>query len=125
MPNYSKQTLARIGRLLNPGKAGHLKKLAEFGGLRRKAMYNWTVAATDPQYREMPDTAKRMVAMLAYFGAAGLLNERRLEEIKALEAALEQEHETQALLRRMAARSKLASRPTTEGDATPAADTPA
>ena len=99
MPNYSRQTLTRIGRLLNTGNTGHLRKLAEFAGLRPRAMSNWTVKETDPQYRKMPPSAKRAVAMLAYFGAAGLINEERMKDIVALEAALEEEQEVQEILR--------------------------
>jgi hypothetical protein len=101
MANYSRQTLMRIGRLLHAGNTGHLRKLAEFSGFGPKAVYNWTLDETDAQYRNMPPPAKRMVAMLTYFGAAGLLNEERLKDVVALEAALEHEQEAQAVLRRL------------------------
>ncbi len=104
MANFSKPTLTRIGRMLNSGDASDpapLLKLAKAGAFGRKAIYNWTLAETDPQHRTMPRLAKRMVATLAYFAAAGLLNDKRLEEIAALEAALESETASNAALRRM------------------------
>ncbi len=104
MANFSKPTMTRIGRMLNSGEAGEpapLMKLAQAGAFGRKAIYNWTLAETDPQYRRMPRLAKRMVATLAYFAAAGLLNDKRLEEINALETALESETAANTALRRM------------------------
>ena len=103
MPNYSKATLARIGRLMSAGEAGDppaLVALAKSGAFGRKAIYNWSLPETDPQHRKMPRIAKRMVAMLAYFSAAGLLNARRLEDIVALEALFEDEKDSAVILRR-------------------------
>ncbi len=48
----------------------------------------------------MPPSAKRMIAVLAYFSAAGLLTDKRMEEIIALEKIFENETETNAMLRR-------------------------
>ena len=104
MANFSKPTMTRIGRMLNSGEAtdpAPLLKLAQAGAFGRKAIYNWTLAETDPQHRRMPRLAKRMVATLAYFAAAGLLNDKRLEEIAALESVLENETAANASLRRM------------------------
>ena len=126
MPNYSKQTLRRVGRLLNTDNTGHLRKLAEFSGLRPKTMSNWTVEETDPQHRRMPPSAKRMIAMLAYFGAAGLINEERMKDIKALEAALEEEQDVQKLLRRIRMIGQLRpSAPSEPASDEPEATTPA
>lgn len=102
MANYSKTTLLRIGRLMNSGESGDappLVKLAKFGGFGRKALYNWSLPETDPQHRRMPRVAKRMIAVLAYFSAAGLLTDERLDDIVALQNILENETETSALLR--------------------------
>ena len=104
MANYTKATLARIGRMMNAGEANDpppLVKLAKSGAFGRKAIYNWSLPEADPQHRKMPRIAKRMIAMLAYFSAAGLLTDKRLEEIMALEATFENEKETNVLLRRM------------------------
>jgi hypothetical protein len=104
MANYTKATLTRVGRLMSTGEANEppaLVKLAKSGAFGRKAIYNWSLPETDPQHRKMPRIAKRMIAMLAYFSAAGLLTDKRLEEIMALEATFENEKETNVLLRRM------------------------
>lgn len=104
MPNYSKVTLARIGRLMNSGEPTDpppLAKLAKSGAFGRKAIYNWSLPETDPQHREMPPIAKRLIAMLAYFSAAGLLNDKRMEEIIALETTFENEKDTNVILRRI------------------------
>jgi hypothetical protein len=102
MPNYSRQTLFRIGRLLNAkGDGAHLQRLAEWGGFSRKSLHNWTLDESDPQHRAMPPSAKRMVALLAYFGMTGMLNEQRMKDILALEALLERDEQVQALLPRV------------------------
>ena len=104
MANFSKAVLVRVGRMLNSGGAedpAPLAKLAAAGAFGRKAVYNWTVAESDAQHRAMPPLAKRMVATLAYFSAVGLLNDKRLDEIAALEQALEDEAAANAILRRM------------------------
>ena len=104
MANYTKATLSRVGKMMNAGEPTDppaLVKLAKSGAFGRKAIYNWTLPDSDPQHRRMPRIAKRMVAMLAYFSAAGLLNDKRLEDIMALETTFENEKETAMLLRRM------------------------
>lgn len=102
MPNYTRQTLHRVGRLLSPrGEGSHLQRLAEWGGFSRKSLRNWMLEEGDPQHRAMPPVAKRMVAMLAYFAMIGVLNEQRMRDIMALEAALERDEQIQALLPRV------------------------
>jgi hypothetical protein len=92
MPNFSRATLIRVGRLLNPGRTGgHLARLAECAGTTRKAISNWIVDPNDPQYRRMPTGAKRVVTLLAYFAMAGQLTRETMEDILALERALEDE----------------------------------
>ena len=98
MANYSKQTLIRVGRLLNGNEtSGHLARLAEWTGFGRKAIRNWTQPEDDAQFRVMPPAAKRVVALLAYFGMVGLLNEQRLKDIQALEALLDKEGQFQKI----------------------------
>jgi hypothetical protein len=58
----------------------------------------------------MLPSARRMVAMPAYFGAVGLLNEQRLKDIVALGAALEDEPEAQAVSRRVRRAGRLGAR---------------
>jgi hypothetical protein len=96
MANFSRMTLARVGRLLNTDRlpegskpAADVAALAEWTGVGRKAIYNWTLPENDAQYRAMPAVAKRVIAMVAYFGMLGQLGEDRLKDIQALEAALE------------------------------------
>ncbi len=104
MPNFSKDTLIRVGRLMSTGEESDpppLRKLANSGAFGRKAIYNWSLPESDPQYRKMPAAAKRMVAMLAYFSAAGLLTDKRMEEIISLETTFENETESHTLLRRL------------------------
>jgi len=92
MPNFSRATLLRIGRLLNPGRTGgHLARLAECAGTTRKAISNWVVEVDDPQYRTMPSGAKRVVTLLAYFALTGQLTRETMEDIVVLEGALEDE----------------------------------
>lgn len=92
--NFSKATLMRVGRLLNPGEEkGHLAKLAEMSGATRKAIRNWTLPESDPQHRKMPATAKRSIALLAYLSMTGFLNQKRMAEILALESAMEADQE--------------------------------
>ncbi len=101
MANYSKQTLLRVGRLLNNNKtSGHLARLAEWTGFGRKAIHNWTQPEGDAQFRVMPPAAKRVVALLAYFGMLGLLNEQRLADIRSLETLLGNEGEFQKIASR-------------------------
>ncbi len=93
MPNFSRATLLRIGRLLNPGRTGgHLTRLAECAGTTRKTISNWLVDVDDPQYRTMPSGAKRVVAVLAYFAITGQLTRETMEDIVALEQAMEDEN---------------------------------
>lgn len=92
MPNFSRATLLRIGRLLNPGRTGgHLTRLAECAGTTRKTISNWLVDVGDPQYRTMPSGAKRVVTVLAYFALTGQLTRETMEDIVALEQAMEDE----------------------------------
>ena len=101
MANYSKQTLLRVGRLLNNNEtSGHLARLAEWTGFGRKAIHNWMQPEGDAQFRAMPPAAKRVVALLAYFGMLGLLNEQRLAEIRSLETLLGNEGEFQKIISR-------------------------
>jgi hypothetical protein len=96
--NYSKQTLIRVGRLLNGNEtSGHLARLAEWTGFGRKAIHNWTQPEDVAQFRVMPPAAKRVVVLLAYFGMVGLLNEQRLKDIQALEAFLDKEGQFQKI----------------------------
>ena len=99
--NYSKQTLLRVGRLLNSNEtSGDLARLAEWTGFGRKAIHNWTQPEADAQFRVMPPAAKRVVALLAYFGMLGLLNEQRLTDIRSLEALLDSEADFQKITAR-------------------------
>lgn len=89
MPNFSGSALLRIGRLLNPGNAsGHLTRLSECAGTTRKTIRNWSAEPNDPQFRAMSGTAKRLVAVLAYFALAGQLTAERMNDIIALENAM-------------------------------------
>ncbi len=104
MPNFSKATLLRIARQIQTEETADsppLAKLATFGAFGRKAMYNWTLPETDPQHRAMPPIAKRMVAMLAYLSGAGLLNDKRMDEILALQQSFETGTEGAVALRRL------------------------
>jgi hypothetical protein len=101
MTNYSKQTLLRVGRLLNNNEtSGHLARLAEWTGFGRKAIHNWMQPEGDAQFRAMPPAAKRVVALLAYFAMLGLLNEQRLADIRSLETLLGNEGEFQKITSR-------------------------
>lgn len=89
MSNFSGSTLLRTGRLLNPGNAsGHLARLAECAGTTRKTIRNWSAEPDDPQFRAMSGTAKRAVAVLAYFALSGQLTPERMKDIIALENAM-------------------------------------
>ncbi len=109
MANFSKQTLSRVGRLLNFGKKPGEKtptdmaKLAEWTGVGRKALYNWTLPDDHAQYRAMPPLAKRLVTLLAYFAMTGQLNNARLKDMENLELALNDDVNGQKLIRRVSA----------------------
>lgn len=103
MGNYSEATLLRVGRLLNPSKSGgHLTRLAECMGTTRKNVRNWTAGSEDAQHRTMSGTAKRLVAVLAYYALIGQLSDERMTEIIALESAMEAESRFEALAAHMA-----------------------
>jgi hypothetical protein len=92
MTNLSRATLLRVGRLLNPGQSGgHIARLAECAGTTTKAIRNWTVDPNDGQRREMSGTAKRVVALLAYFAMTGQLTRETMEDVISLEQAMEGE----------------------------------
>ena len=108
MSNFSKLTLARVGRLLNKDAKPEaekattdLAKLAEWTGVGRKALYNWTLPPDHAQFRAMSASAKRLIAVLAYFGIVGQLNEQRLKDIEALEAAMADEVQFNKIARRV------------------------
>src|ERR1700730_2961653 len=100
MANFSKATLTRVGRMLG-GEDGAtpLARLVAWSGIPRKTLYNWTLAADDPQYRRMSPMAKRLVAMLAYFAMCGQLTSQRLGDVETLEAALDDEQTFQKAAR--------------------------
>jgi hypothetical protein len=64
-------------------------RLAECAGTTRKALRNWAADADDAQFRTMSGTAKRVIAVLAYFALTGQLTRERMEDIVALERAME------------------------------------
>jgi hypothetical protein len=108
MANFSRMTLARIGRLVNHDRSPEgskppvdIARLAEWSGVGRKAIYNWTLPEDDAQYRAMPPVVKRVFAMIAYFGLLGQLDDQRLKDIQALEAALEDDAQFARLARRV------------------------
>ncbi|WP_148360992.1 hypothetical protein [Acidiphilium multivorum] len=102
MSNFSRSTLLRVGRLLNPGKAsGHLARLAECAGTTRKTIRNWSAETSDPQFRAMSGTAKRAVAVLAYFALTGQLTRERMEDVITLEQAMEDDRRFERLAARI------------------------
>ncbi len=78
-------------------------RLAECAGTTRKAIRNWSAAPDDPQYRAMSGTAKRVVAVLAYFALTGQLNRERMSAIISLETAMEGEEHFERLADQMTA----------------------
>jgi hypothetical protein len=59
------------------------------------------LAPDDPQYRQMPALAKRMLALLAYFSMTGQLTKQLLADIQALEKVMEDEKKYQVTARRV------------------------
>ena len=108
MSNFPRQVLVQVGRILQQdGVAGsnkpvdHLAKLSDWTGVGRKALYNWTLPEDHAQYRAMPASTKRLVAMMAYFGMTGQLNDQRLKDIEALEAAMADQAQFAKIARRV------------------------
>jgi hypothetical protein len=102
MPNLSKPTLTRVGRMLGAEDgAAPLARLVAWSRIPRKTLYNWTLSDEDPQYRTMPPMAKRLVAILAYFAMSGQLTAQRLRDVEALEVALQDEQTLQKAARRI------------------------
>ncbi len=92
MPNFPEAALVRVGQLLNPGRpTGHLARLAECAGTTRKAIQNWSAEPDEKQFRAMSGTAKRCIALLAYFAMTGKLTREVMEDVIALQEALEDE----------------------------------
>lgn len=104
-PNFSRATFARVAKLLDPssGKGkGQFMQLAQMAGVSRKAIRNWMLPESDPQHRAMPTTAKRTIAILAHLAMTGYLNEKRMNEIVALENAMAADQDVfQKVARRM------------------------
>jgi hypothetical protein len=100
MPNFSKATVTRVGRLLgNSGKP--IATLSEWSAVPPKSIRNWMLSSEDPQYRKMPSVAKRMLTLLAYFSMTGQLTKQLLADIKVLEKAMEDEKAFQVTARRV------------------------
>jgi hypothetical protein len=102
MSNFSRATLARVGRFLGGEEhARPIAKLSEWSGVSPKSIRNWMLSPDDPQYRQMPPLAKRMLALLAYFSMTGQLTKQRLADIQALEKVMEDEKVFQITGRRI------------------------
>jgi hypothetical protein len=102
MANFSKATVARIGRFLGGDvTARPIPALSDWLGVPRKSIRNWLLPPDDPQYRKMPPIAKRMLALLAYFSMTGQLTKQLLADIQALEATMEDEKAFQVTARRV------------------------
>jgi hypothetical protein len=100
MSNFSKATIARIGRFLGgEQEVRPVANLSEWLGVPRKSIRNWMLPPDDPQHREMSPVAKRMLVLLAYFSMTGQLTKQRLADIQALERAMDDEKTFQTIAR--------------------------